>query len=119
MRPRALSPEQAREVVAEAKRGVRTAQLARRFHVSSMVILAVVSGRGYNDVTGVKPYDHDRATCAECRTRDVQAQNVDLVRALLAEVECHECHCPTSKSVGAVLSSRGRVRCTNCDRRRK
>lgn len=127
-RPRALSPEQALAVVAEARRGVPQIQIAQHFAVLPQLVSRIVTGQGYADVTGIKrscgtgpgqePCCAD-SRCQRCRTQTAREENAAAVRALPADVRCVACHSAICRTVGVVLNARFLVRCAKCDGRKK
>lgn len=131
-RQRLLTDEQARIIVARAGRGVPQVRIAKQFKVSQELVSRIVRGITYGDVTGLtrtrsfagesnwRPCCTD-ARCARCQSATTCEENIATVRALIGVVRCANegCRAETTSSVAAVLSSRGRVKCKKCDRRRR
>lgn len=128
-RRRLLSDEQVRAVVADAKRGIPHARIARHFGVRPDVVTYIMSGRGYTDITGMKrrtytpepgqePCSPD-SPCARCRLDTTRDVNVTTAQALQADVRCVACDSAMTRPVEVVLKAGGLVRCEQCDGRRK
>lgn len=119
--PRRLTPQQARDVVAAAERGIPKSALAAKFAVSYGVIDNVVTGRSYGDVTGRRrnsPTCCDGDQCRSCREEAVLDNNVESARAVEVEVTCTACGTECRALATSVLRMRGRVLCRHCDGRK-
>lgn len=115
-RRRSLTAAQALEVLARHQRGVPRLRIAKYFGVPRGVVDRIVTGNGYNDVTGIQP-PLDVCDCKDCKEDDGRTRNKKRVRAVSAWVECVACHVRVRRTVGAILNSDGVTYCKACLRR--
>lgn len=116
-RPATLGHADVRKVVELSSKGLSQNDIAKHFGVSRNAISQIMTGRTHSNVTGIKP-PHS-SECKDCVKRDIREDNIAAARSAEVPVQCFVCHGTSTESVGFVLSSRGAVRCKDCDGKRK